>query len=48
LLDVPTFAFIGSERDDLVTKVNVFPTQVSNKLDFLAPVSIAAMNTGKV
>ena len=27
-LDVPTFAFIGSERDDLVTKANVFPTKV--------------------
>src|SRR6185369_4390849 len=27
-LDVPPFAFVGSERDDLVSKVNVFPSQV--------------------
>ena len=27
-LDVPTFAFVGSERDELVSKVNVFPAKV--------------------
>jgi hypothetical protein len=27
-LDVPTVAFVGSERDDLVTKINVFPAKV--------------------
>ena len=27
-LDVPTFAFVGSERDDLVSQVNVSPAKV--------------------
>src|SRR5215211_321588 len=27
-LDVPTLAFVGSERDEFVSKVNVFPAKV--------------------